>query len=206
MAEPTVFVVDDDPAVRTSLAQMIERRGLPVQCFPSAEAFLEAYEDSHPGCLVVDVRMPGMGGLELQEELADDDASLPIIVITGHGDIPMGVRAMKQGAVDFLEKPYHPEELSDSIEQALALDARRRQQRSWHTTHQSHLAELTRSEREVMERIASGKQNKQIASDLDFSLRTVELRWAAIRKKLDVDSRAALATLLASLERPVGQV
>ncbi len=206
MAKPTVFVVDDDPAVRTSLAQMIERRGLLVQCFPSAEAFLEAYEVSLPGCLVVDVRMPGMGGLELQEELAAADIPLPVIIITGHGDIPMGVRAMKQGAIDFLEKPYHPEELSDSIDQALALDARRRQHRSWHNTLQSHLAELTRSEREVMERIAAGKQNKQIASGLDISLRTVELRWAAIRKKLDVDSRAALATLLASLERPVGQV
>ena len=206
MSEPTVFIVDDDPAVRASLAEMIENDHLQVCCFASAEAFLAGYDDSQSGCLILDVRMPGMSGLELQEKLAGDDVALPIIIITGHGDISMSVQAMKRGAIDFLEKPYRPEDLAKAIQCALQLDAERRRQRTEEDLVQSQIAALTRSEYEVMELVAAGKQNKVIASRLDLSLRTVELRWASIREKLCVDSRAVLATRLASLQRSASHV
>ena len=206
MVEPTVFIVDDDRAVSSSMAGMLAAKHLRVRRFGSAEEFLETYDSSQAGCLVLDVRMPGMSGLDLQKKLASDGPSIPVIIITGHGDVPMGVEAMKRGAIDFLEKPYHPEELTDSIRLAIKIDAERRSERDRQEDIQSRIAALSQSEHYVMEQIAAGKANKVVAAVLDMSIRTVELRWATIREKLDVDSRVALAKLLASLHQPAERV
>ena len=194
--EPTVFIVDDDEAVRESLYATIHAMSLHTKCFESAEAFLEACDPAQPGCLLLDVRMPGMTGLELQEQLAATNVGLPVIIITGHADVPMAVQSMQRGAVDFLEKPYRSSQLRESVLEALRVDAQRRQEREEQKGVETRLARLTESENDVVERIVSGRTNKQIASELDISLRTVQFRRSSIMKKLDVDSRAALIELV----------
>ena len=196
--EPAVFIVDDDEVVRESLCEMIRAMPLPTKCFASAEAFLDACEPADPGCLLLDIRMPGMTGLELQELLAAKKIGLPVIIITGHGDVPMVVKSMRQGAIDFLEKPYLPEQLRESIRQALEIDAQRRQKQSEQEDVERRLARLTPSENDVVERIVAGRTNKQIASELDISLRTVQFRRSGIMEKLGVDSRAAIVEIVLS--------
>jgi RNA polymerase sigma factor (sigma-70 family) len=189
---PTVFVVDDDPAVRDSLRLLLQSAHLPVATFASAQEFLAGYDRAAPGCLVLDVRMPGQSGLELQEELAARGLSLPVIIITGHGDVPMAVRAMKLGAVDFIEKPYNAQVLLERVRHALQEDARRRQEEAERTARTARLNLLTPREREVLRLLAAGKATKGIAALLGISRRTVEVHRAKIMQKMQVESIAAL--------------
>ncbi len=200
--QPTIFVVDDDAAMRGSMTALGAALGLATQEFASAADFLEAIEPTHAGCLVADVRMPGMSGLELQSKLSTLGVELPIIIITGHGDVPMSVKAMKQGAVDFLEKPFQPEQLAGCIQEAVALDARRRAHRSQQKEAESRLACLDAEERQVLLGIVDGKTNKAIADELDASLRTVQFRRASLMKKLATESKGELVELVRLAGRP----
>lgn len=200
--ELTVFVVDDDPNVREALALVMKSVGLAVESYVSAEDFLRAYDPRRPGCLVLDVRMPGMGGLALQELIAARRIDLPIIFITGHADVRMSVRAMKGQAFEFLEKPFSDQELLDRIHEALDLVVRTRRQRDATAGAAARIASLTAREREVLERITEGKPNKVIAAELDVSEKTVESHRARVMKKMGVRSLAGLirAALKVGLE------
>jgi two-component system response regulator TtrR len=192
---PKVFVVDDDEAMRDSLRWLLESRGFAVVEFDSAEAFLAACTPDCAGCLLLDVRMPGMSGLELHEKMASAGFELPVIFITGHGDVPMAVRALKRGAADFLEKPFDDAELADLVAAALERDARARAGRAERRSLAERIAALTPREREVMELVVAGKLNKIIADDLDISIKTVEVHRARIMEKLGVRSVAELVQL-----------
>ncbi len=199
--DPTVFVVDDDESVRDSLVAMVESMEFPVECFASADEFLRTFEARRRGCLVLDVRMPGMSGVELQERLVNDGVRLPVVMITGHGDIPTWVRTVRRGAVDFIEKPYRPRKLADAIRAAMDLDVRQSLASSQAKDAEERLLQLTAHERDVMSGILAGKLNKVVAEELDISLRTVESRWASIREKLRVDSRVGLAQLVSRADQ-----
>jgi FixJ family two-component response regulator len=194
--ESTVFLVDDDPAVLRALAKVVQSLGLKAAAYRSAEAFLEAYEPSGPGCLVLDVRMPGMSGLELQERLAAAGAPLPIIFITAHADVRMAVEAMEKGAFSFLEKPFRMEELCDKIQEALGLARKGWQRRQEREDAVRRLAALTPAERRVLDFVVAGKANKTTAEALGISVRTVEVHRAKIMKKLKMKSRADLLKLV----------
>lgn len=195
VAEPIVFVVDDDPAVRDSLRLLLKSAGLSTQLYANAQAFLDDFDPRRPGCVVVDVRMPGMNGLELQAALNARNAALPLIVMTGHGDIPMAVQAMKAGAHDFVEKPYDDDHLLSRIEQCLRLDAAARAKDASAQQNVAMLAKLTAREREVMALLVEGKPNKVIAARLDISTRTVEVHRARIMEKLNARSLADIVRL-----------
>ncbi len=190
---PTVFVVDDDEAMRSSLQWLIESVGLAVECYASAEAFLDAYYPGRSGCLLLDVRMPGMGGLELQEYLRRHEITIPVIIITGHGDVPMSVRAMKEGAIDFIEKPFNDELLLDAIRNAV--DERQRQEQTQRAELAACLALLTPREHEVMDMVTAGKSNKEIASALGVSAKTVEAHRAKVMDKMKASSLAELVRM-----------
>jgi FixJ family two-component response regulator len=192
----TVFVVDDDEAVRDSLALLLRSVELAVATFSSANEFLDSYDPAAPGCLILDVRLPGMSGLELQQRLADDGADLPIVFITGHGDVPMAVRAMRRGAVDFLQKPFSDQELLDRVQQALAEQSQRRQQSESKAEIAQRIRSLTPREHEVMELIVEGLANKVIANRLGTSQRTVEVHRANVMRKMQADSVARLVHLV----------
>ena len=187
--EPVVFVVDDDPALRDSIALLMRAEGLAARTFDSARSFLDAWDRSEPGCLIVDLRMPGLSGLDLQERLAGDAAAPPIIFLTGHGTVSAAVRALKAGAMDFLEKPFDPATLLARVREALARDRRRR-------SDARRLAALTRREREVLEQVAGGRTNKVIAAHLGISERTVEQHRAHGMSKLGVHTVPALVRLM----------
>ena len=193
--EPTVFVVDDDEAMRSSLKWLIESTGMRVQTFDSADAFLTAYAPGWAGCILLDVRMPGMSGLELQAYLARADYRLPVVIITGHGDVAMAVKAMQAGALDFIEKPFHDEELLRSIRRAVEADSQTRAERSEHAAVFARLDELTPREHEVMELVAAGKSNKEIATDLGVSAKTVEAHRAKVMDKMQATSLADLVRM-----------
>jgi FixJ family two-component response regulator len=186
--EATVFIVDDDEAMRRSLCWLIQSVPLPVESFASAQDFLGAYRPSQPGCLVLDVRLGGMSGLDLQERLARDPVALPIIFITGYGTVPLAVRAMKTGAVDFLAKPFSDQVLLDRIQAALALDAKNRQEHARRSALALRLSHLTPRERQVLELVITGKPNKAIAGQLGVSCKTVEVHRAKIMNKTQADS------------------
>ena len=192
----TVSVVDDDLAVRDSLALLMHSVGLQVETFASARDFFDAYRPDRRGCLITDIRMPGMSGLELQEQLSAQGYHIPVIVLTGFGDVPAAVRALKGGAVDFVEKPFNPQALLDLVQQAIVRDAEIREQ----ATHEARLAErmalLTPREQEVMELVVAGKANKVVAIDLSISERTVELHRARIMKKMQARSLAELMRMV----------
>ena len=190
--EPTVYIVEDDDAVRDSLQLLLESVGMPVATFPRADAFLDAYHADMAGCLVLDIRMPGINGMELQRKLNTQHSTLPIIFVTGHGDVPMAVEAMQQGAVDFIQKPYREQELLDNIQQAMEMDAEHRQQLQEQHKIQERIDALTPREAEVMELMVEGKANKAIAFDLDISQRTVEIHRARVMDKMDAKSLAQL--------------
>jgi len=194
-----VFVVDDDPAMRDSLRFLISSIGLSVECFSSAEEFLQAYDPERAGCIVLDVRMPGISGLELQERLKQDRFAPPVLLITGHGDIPMAVRALKAGAVDFIEKPFSDQVLLERIQQALSVDADRRRMLSQIVSIEDRVSRLTTREREVFEIVVTGKPNKVIASDLGLSQKTVEVHRAHVMEKMRADSFADLVKMAVSL-------
>ncbi len=195
-APSTVFVVDDDEAVRESLALLVNSVGLEAETFDSAKAFLDAYRPDRCGCLITDIRMPGMSGLELQEKLSSDDIRIPVIVLTGHGDVPAAVRALKGGAVDFVEKPFNPQALLDLIHQAIAKDVEIRELADHESVVAERMALLTPREREVMSLVVAGKANKVIAIELAISERTVELHRARIMKKMQARSLAELMRMV----------
>jgi len=190
--QATIFVVDDDDAMRSSLRWLIESVGLTVKTFDSALDYLDAFDPDEPGCLVLDVRMPGMSGMELLENLSAYPLRPPVIIITGHGDVPMAVRAIKYGALDFIQKPFNDQELLDRIQQALDTDARNRQEMAGLDSLKSRYDALTPRERQIMDMVAAGKSNKAVASELDISSRTVEVHRARIMKKLKVKTLADL--------------
>ncbi len=196
--EPAVFVVDDDAAVRRFLAGLIESVELCVEAYASAQDFLEAYEPGRPGCLVLDVRMPGMSGLELQRELTDRAIDLPVIVLTGHGNVQVAVHAMKAGAVDFIEKPFDNELLLDRIQKAVAGNVRAASERVKRNEIAIRLQQLTPRERQVLDLVISGETNKGVARHLDISERTVEIHRANVMRKMRATSLADLVRLVAS--------
>ncbi len=192
---PVVFIVDDDEAICESLRLLIADIGLEVRTFHGAQQFLSQYEPSQAGCLVLDVRMSGMSGLELQSRLHELGYEIPTILITGHGDVPMAVEAMKAGAVDFIEKPFRDQVLLDSIQKAIELDARTRCHRQERHDIQSRMELLTQREREVMDRLAAGKTNKKIAYELGISQKTVDFHRANVLQKIGVASVVELVRL-----------
>jgi two-component system, LuxR family, response regulator FixJ len=198
-AEPTVFVVDDDTAMCESLHELLEAEGMQSETFASAAAFLENYQADRPGCLILDIRMRGMDGLELQAELVRRRVLLPIVFLTGHGDVPLAVRAVQAGAVDFLEKPVPDAVLLQKVRAALEHDARQRAALVDRQEIARRLAELTPREREVMDRIVAGMPNKQIASRLGVSSKTIEVHRQRILHKMGVHSAVALVRMVASL-------
>jgi two-component system, LuxR family, response regulator FixJ len=199
--DATVFVVDDDPAVRHSLAWLIESVELRVETFPSAQAFLEAYDAGRPGCLVLDVRMPGMSGTDLQERLVAMSVMLPVIFVTGHGDVPMAVRAMKRGALDFIEKPFNNQELLDRIHQAIQQDASQRREHARLADLCARMASLTPREREVMDMVVAGKTNKEMARDLNVSVKTIEAHRARVTEKVRARSVSELVQMALACSR-----
>ncbi|UCC30501.1 MAG: response regulator transcription factor [Phycisphaerales bacterium] len=194
--EPTVFVVDDDEALRQSLTRLMESVNLPVETYPDAQAFLDSHDSGRPGCLVLDIRMPGMNGLELQDKLAKGRVRIPIIIISAHGNVDKAVRAMKSGAVDFIKKPYKGELLLERIRQALELDARIRRQEAARAEVAARLALLSPREHEVIEMLAAGKTPKQIAFELDLSRKTVDVHRGHIMMKMRADTLVELVEML----------
>ena len=197
---PTVFVVDDDEAVRNSLRFLLKSVGLATRTLASAAEFLETYSPSQPGCLVLDVRMPGMSGLELQQQLNVRGAVIPVIFITGHGDIPMAVEAMQHGAFDFLQKPFRDQDLIDRIQRALAKDARNRSSLKELDRIRQRFDSLTPREREVLTLMTRGKANKVMAAELGLSQRTVEIHRARVMEKSGAASLAQLVRMVMDLE------
>jgi len=193
--KPTVFIVDDDASIRFAMEALMESVNLEHEIFASADEFLEKNTDQRPGCLVLDIRMPGLGGLELQEELIRRGNTLPIIFITGHGDVPMAVEAMQKGAVDFIQKPFRDQELLDRIREALATDQHRREEQQQHEEVASRLDKLTNREREVFDLVVTGKPNKVIAYELGVSQRTVEIHRARVMEKMQARSLADLVKM-----------
>jgi two-component system response regulator FixJ len=198
MTDEIVFVVDDDADARDSLCALLESAGVAAEAHESARAFLTAYQPGRPGCLIADIRMPDMDGLELQEELNRRDAGLPVIVVTGHADVPLAVRAMKAGAVDLIEKPYDDELLLASVRRALARAQGAREQAVAVEAAKMRIATLSARERQVLELLVAGQPNKIIAFELDISPRTVEIHRAHVMEKMEAKSlsdlvRAAIA-------------
>jgi RNA polymerase sigma factor (sigma-70 family) len=192
---PTVFIVDDDPAIRFAMQALMDSVNIPHEIFGSGDEFLENVAEGRAGCLVLDIRMPGLGGLELQEELLKRGSALPIIFITGHGDVPMAVEAMQKGAVDFIQKPFRDQELLDRIRQALRTDQERRHEQQQHAEVADRLARLTNREREVFDLVVTGKPNKVIAYELGVSQRTVEIHRARVMEKMQARSLADLVKM-----------
>lgn len=194
---PTVFLVDDDPAVRDAVGLLLRAGGLTVEGFANAAEFLATDAVRRPGCLVLDVRMPEMSGLDLQKKLRNDGCPMPIIFMTGHGDVPMAIRAMKAGALDFIEKPFSGELLLTRVYEALAIDARDRCRQAQREAAATRLSRLSPREREVLDRVADGQYNKTIAAELDISISTVEIHRRRAMEKLEATSIADLIRTLA---------
>ncbi len=199
--ELTIFVVDDDEAVRSSLQALLEAEGFTAEIFESAGAFLAGDAPSRAGCLIADIRMPDMDGLELQEELVRRKAGLPVIVVTGHGDVPLAVRAMKAGAIDFLEKPYDEAVLLASLRRALDEAQQASERASAAQETGDRLASLTERERQVLELLTAGRPNKVIAYELDISPRTVEIHRARVMEKMRAKSLAELVRMVVSVNQ-----
>ena len=196
----TVYLVDDDPALIKALTELVELIDLQAESYTSADAFLAAYEPTGPGCLVLDVRMPGLSGPELQKELAKADVRLPIIMITGHGDVRLAVEVMKLGAVEFLEKPFRTQELCDTIQKTIRLEVENWQRRAERKTADHRIGYLTPAERKVLDMVVLGKTNKMIAGELGLSVRAIEDRRSRMMRKLEVTSRAELMELAMAAE------
>lgn len=197
--EPTVFIVDDDSEVRDALKLLMASVGLPAETYGSAKEFLENFDPKRPGCLLLDIRMPGMSGLDLQAQLAEHPIHPPIVIITGHGDVPMAVRAVQAGAVDFIEKPFHDQTLLDSVHKAIEQDAARRGEALLIADIQARHERLTPREKEVLDQVIAGKRNKVIASELGVSMSTVEAHRAKVMEKMEAESLSDLMRMMLSL-------
>jgi len=197
---PTVIVVDDDEAVRRSLQMLLKSVGHVAVGYASAQQFLAAWDKDQPGCLVLDVRMPGMSGLELQQELNRLGAVLPVIFITGHGDIPMAVEAMQSGAFDFLQKPFRDQDLIDRIQRGLEQDRVNREQLREQGRIRTQFESLTPREREVLTLVVAGKANKVMAADLGVSQRTIEIHRGRVMEKMDARSLAQLVRMVMDMD------
>ncbi len=198
----TVCIVDDDDAVRSAMKLLLKTLGVPALTYGSGQEFLADFDPQRKGCLVLDIRMPGMSGLELQQELNARGALMPIIFITGHGDVPMAVEAMQHGAMDFLQKPFRDQDLLDRINKALENDRAGRELLGNRERVQARLAALTPREREVLKLIIAGKANKVIAGDLQLSQRTVEMHRAHVMEKMGANSLAHLVRMVMESEGP----
>jgi FixJ family two-component response regulator len=192
MTEPAVFIVDDDASTRELIAWLMKHNGIPARVFADARAFLAEYRPDLPGCLVLDLNMPGMNGLELQQYLNEQGVVLPVIFLSGRADVPKAVRAVKEGAIDFLEKPFDYKQLVALVRKCFERDAARRAEAARRRATAERLAQLTQREREVLDRVVSGKINREIAEELDISVKTVEAHRARLMEKLEVDSVAEL--------------
>jgi FixJ family two-component response regulator len=192
---PVVVVIDDDCDVRNSVALLLESVSISVQTFEGAQPYLDAFNPDQPGCLIVDIRMPMISGLDLQHRLSQKPVHPPIIFMTGHGDVPMAVRAMKEGALEFIEKPFNPQDLLDSVNKAIALDQEKRLKQGQRLTTLELFSLLTDKEKQVFYAICDGRLNKQIASDLCISQSTVEVRRAKVMEKMKADSLSDLIRL-----------
>ncbi|MEE3170658.1 MAG: response regulator FixJ [Pseudomonadota bacterium] len=198
--QQTVFVVEDDEAVRDSLELLLKSDGKPVKTYESATAFLKDYSDKMAGCIVLDIRMPGMDGMELQKKLNEKHSILPIIFVTGHGDVPMAVDAMKEGAVDFIQKPYREEALLEKIEAALKQDLEQRKSLDEKQEIIRRIKSLTPREHEIMDRMIAGQANKVIAIELEISQRTVEIHRSRVMHKMGTHSLAHLVRMVLSVK------
>jgi len=196
MNDSTVFVVDDDPAMRESLSFLMGSVGIRVKTFEDAQTFLDQHDSGDRGCLVLDVRMPGMSGLELQEHLIQQDISLPVVMVTGYGDVPMAVRALKSGALDFIEKPFTDQELLDRVNEALHVDERLRRLEEKRSLFDARVKRLTERESQVMRLVVDGKSNKLIAHELGLSPKTVEVHRSRVMDKMEAGSLAQLLRLV----------
>jgi FixJ family two-component response regulator len=194
--DPIVYVVDDDESVCRALARLFRTVGLSVETFPSAKAFLEHTPRDRPACLVLDLRLPGPSGLELQDVLSQAGRDLPIVFITGHGDVPSTVRAMKGGAVDFLQKPFNDQELLDCVQQAVARSRQQRVERAERDAVHAYLDTLTPREREVLLQVVTGKLNKQIAGDLGIAEKTIKVHRGRVMQKMHANSVADLVRMV----------
>lgn len=198
--QQTVYVVEDDEAVRDSLELLLKSDGKPVKPYESATAFLKDYSDKMTGCIVLDIRMPGMDGMELQKRLNEKHSILPIIFVTGHGDVPMAVDAMKEGAVDFIQKPYREEALLEKIEAALKQDLEQRKSLDQKQEIIRRIKSLTPREHEIMDRMIAGQANKVIAIELEISQRTVEIHRSRVMHKMGTHSLAHLVRMVLSVK------
>ncbi len=203
--DPVVYVVDDDASVRRSLRWLLESVDLAVTTCASAKEFLEVYDEDLAGCLVLDVRMPGMSGLDLQEKIQAQGISVPIIIVTGHADVPMAIRAMKSGAFDFIEKPFNDQLLLERIQEAIAHHSQMRMQTERHQELEQRLAQLTPREKEVMDAVVQGRSNKQIARDLTISLKTVETHRSHLMKKMQANTLSRLVAMAIELDASKGK-
>jgi FixJ family two-component response regulator len=194
-----IIVVDDDSGVRNAMRVLLKSVGLESVQFASAQEFLASYQPSQPGCLLLDIRMPGMSGLELQQQLNLRGAVIPVIFMTGHGDVPMAVEAMQHGAFDFLQKPFRDQDLLDRIQRAVVKDGELRKSLGEHARIRTHLESLTPREREVLDLMTQGKQNKAIAQDLGVSPRTIEIHRARVMEKMSAQSVAELVRMMLDL-------
>jgi two-component system, LuxR family, response regulator FixJ len=204
-SDSTVFIVDDDPAVRQSLTVLMRSMRLQAEAFGSAQEFLDAFDASRPGCLLLDVRMPGMSGLGLLEQFHREEVCLPAIIMSAYGDVPMAVRAMRAGALNFLEKPCRDQQLWEAIQEALKWDQVRRQQMALHDQAARRLERLTPGERDVLRLLIDGRSNKSAAAELGLSVRTIEVRRAKLMKKMKAESLAELIRLTLAAERACGK-
>lgn len=201
--EPTVFVVDDDEAVSDALSDLLGSVGRRAEVFRSARGFLDACDPERPGCVLLDIRMPGMSGLELQERLRAQGVFIPVIILTGHGDTATAVRAMKAGAFDFIEKPFNEQALLDTVERAITLDLEQRETQTKRAHVASRLSRLTAREQQILNHIVAGQSNRLIAEDLGISEKTVEAHRARVMKKTGVRTLAELVRM--TVEQPPGR-
>ena len=194
--EPVVYVVDDDPAVLDSVRWLVESVDLKVETYPSGRDFLDSYQPHQPGCLIADVRMPGMSGLELQQELSARGYGIPVIIITGHGDLPMAIQAMKDGAYDFIQKPFGDQALIDTVQKAVEQNLATSMERLFLQDIQERLNKLTPREKEVLDQVVAGEPNKRIAGTLGVSEKTVEAHRSKVMEKMQAKSLANLIKMV----------